>query len=45
MDDRPGHDFKYNISNNKIKKKLGWKYKNNFVKKITHTVNWYIKNY
>jgi len=44
VDDRPGHDFKYNISNNKIKK-VGWKYKNNFIKKITHTVSWYIKNY
>ena len=43
--DRPGHDFKYNISNKKIIDQLGWKFKKNFKQKLKITVNWYIQNY
>lgn len=43
--DRPGHDFKYNISNKKITHKLGWKFTKNFKQKLKITINWYIKNY
>ncbi len=43
--DRPGHDFRYNISNNKIKKKIKWKYKKNFHTKVKKTIYWYINKY
>ncbi len=43
--DRPGHDFKYNISNKKITHQLGWKFKKNFKQKLKITINWYIQNY
>ena len=43
--DRPGHDFKYNISNKKILRKVNWNFKKNFDKKIIETIKWYIKNY
>ncbi len=41
--DRPGHDFRYSINNNKIKKELGWRPKMNFKKGIKKTVDWYYK--
>ena len=42
--DRPGHDFRYALNSNKIKKKLKWKPKINLNQGITKTVNWYIEN-
>tara|TARA_A100000164_G_C21889167_1_gene764430 strand:+ start:742 stop:1746 length:1005 start_codon:yes stop_codon:yes gene_type:complete len=42
--DRPGHDFRYALNSNKIKKKLKWKPKINLNQGITKTVDWYIKN-
>ena len=30
VDDRPGHDFRYSINCDKIKKELGWKPQSNF---------------
>ena len=42
--DRPGHDIRYALNSNKIKKKLGWKPKTNFSKGIKLTLNWYLKN-
>jgi len=42
--DRPGHDFRYALNCNKIKKKLKWKPKINLNRGISKTVDWYIKN-
>jgi len=42
--DRPGHDVRYALNSNKIKKKLGWSAKTNFEKGIKLTLDWYIKN-
>ena len=42
--DRPGHDVRYALNSNKIKKKLGWKPKINFSEGIKLTFEWYIKN-
>jgi dTDP-glucose 4,6-dehydratase len=41
--DRPGHDFRYSISNEKIMK-LGWKPRHEFHKALDQTVDWYVKN-
>ena len=42
--DRPGHDIRYALNSNKIKKKLGWKPKINFSEGIKLTFEWYTKN-
>tara|TARA_B100001063_G_C16678002_1_gene510127 strand:- start:96 stop:1109 length:1014 start_codon:yes stop_codon:yes gene_type:complete len=42
--DRPGHDVRYALNSNKIKKKLGWKPKTNFRQGIKLTFEWYFKN-
>ena len=42
--DRPGHDIRYALNSNKIKKKLGWRHKTNFSKGIKLTLDWYLKN-
>ena len=42
--DRPGHDARYALNSNKIKKKLNWKKKTKFNDGLNKTVNWYIKN-
>ncbi len=39
--DRPGHDFRYSVNYNKIKRKFNWKPKVNFRKGLQHTVKWY----
>ncbi len=42
--DRPGHDIRYALNSNKIKKKLGWHPKTNFKKGIELTFDWYNDN-
>ena len=42
--DRPGHDIRYALNSDKIKKKLKWKPRTNFTKGIKLTINWYLKN-
>ena len=42
--DRPGHDFRYALNSNKIKKKLNWKSKIKFNKGLYRTFLWYYKN-
>ena len=42
--DRPGHDIRYALNSNKIKKKLSWKPKTNFSRGIKLTLDWYLKN-
>ena len=42
--DRPGHDIRYALNSNKIKKKLKWYPKIKFSKGIKLTLDWYFKN-
>ena len=44
MKDRPGHDLRYAINADKIKKDLGWTPKFNFDQGIRETVLWYLAN-
>jgi dTDP-glucose 4,6-dehydratase len=42
--DRPGHDLRYALNSNKIKKKLKWRPKTNFVDGIRKTFKCYLNN-
>ena len=42
--DRPGHDSRYAIDSTKIRKKLGWKPREDFDSGIHKTVLWYLNN-
>ena len=42
--DRPGHDIRYALNSNKIKKELHWNSKTSFEKGIKLTFNWYNNN-
>jgi len=42
--DRPGHDRRYSLSLNKIRRQLGWHPKTSFKKGIEETVEWYRRN-
>jgi len=41
VQDRPGHDFRYAIDSNKIKKELGYKIETSFDEGIDKTIKWY----
>lgn len=41
--DRPGHDYRYSLSNEKVRK-LGWKPTTPFEEGLKRTVEWYVKN-
>mgnify|MGYP001189285962 FL=1 len=41
VEDRPGHDFRYSLSSDKLKKEIGWDNKNNFKESIIKTIKWY----
>ncbi len=42
--DRPGHDKRYAINSNKIKKELKWKCKTSLIQGLEKTFNWYLNN-
>ena len=42
--DRPGHDLRYALNSNKIKKKIKWKPKTSFKIGIKKTFEWYLNN-
>ena len=42
--DRPGHDIRYALNSNKIKKKLKWKKLTNINDGLSKTIDWYIDN-
>jgi len=44
VQDRPGHDHRYAINCDKIKKELGWKQSVDFEKGLELTVRWYLDN-
>ena len=41
--DRPGHDFRYSVNYDKIKKKFKWKPRVSFSKGLSQTVKWYVE--
>ena len=42
--DRPGHDSRYALSSNKIKKQIGWRHKTFIKKGLSETIEWYLNN-
>jgi dTDP-glucose 4,6-dehydratase len=44
VNDRPGHDFRYAMNTNKIKKELSWTPKESFKTGIKKTIEWYLNN-
>ena len=42
--DRPGHDRRYAINCDKIKRELGWKQQYNFEEGLKMTIKWYMNN-
>ena len=42
--DRPGHDQRYALNSNKIKKKLKWSKQTNINDGLNKTVMWYVNN-
>ena len=42
--DRPGHDIRYALNSNKIKKELGWYPKTKFKDGLKKTFEWYFRN-
>ena len=42
--DRPGHDLRYAINCDKIKREFGWKPKRSFTEGLKDTILWYMKN-
>lgn len=43
VQDRPGHDWRYAINDQRIKTELGWKPKHSFEEGITKTIEYYTK--
>ncbi len=44
VDDRPGHDLRYAICADKIRKQLGWKPRQSFETGLKITIQWYLNN-
>ncbi|MBC7320848.1 dTDP-glucose 4,6-dehydratase [bacterium] len=43
--DRPGHDRRYALNSDKIRRKLQWKPKWNFRDALRYTIEWYVKQF
>ena len=44
VQDRPGHDFRYDIDSGKIRRTLGWTQKHCLEEGLAATVDWYLSN-
>lgn len=44
VEDRAGHDKRYAVNCDKIKKELSWKASKNFDEAIDYTIDWYLNN-
>lgn len=44
VNDRPGQDVRYSVTDEKLKKHTGWKPQYDFNQAIAHTVQWYLDN-
>lgn len=44
VEDRPGHDKRYSLNDEKIRAELGWKPKHKFESGLEETIQWYLEN-
>ncbi len=44
VEDRPGHDFRYSMNIDKIKKEINWEAKTELDEGLRKTIAWYLKN-
>jgi len=44
VEDRPGHDFRYSMTSQKITSELNWKINTDFDQGLEKTINWYLEN-
>ena len=44
VEDRPGHDFRYSMSSEKISRELKWNPKTKFNDGLENTIKWYVDN-
>ena len=44
VEDRPGHDFRYSMTSQKISSELDWKIITNFDEGLKKTIQWYLDN-
>ncbi len=44
VEDRPGHDFRYSMSSEKISTELKWNTKQKFDEGLENTIKWYLDN-
>ncbi|WNL63264.1 dTDP-glucose 4,6-dehydratase [Citrobacter phage Tr1] len=44
VDDRPGHDLRYEVNPTKIETELGWHSRGDFTENLYSTVDWYVAN-
>lgn len=44
VEDRPGHDRRYALTNNKIRAELGWSQQHTFEEAMNETIRWYQQN-
>ena len=44
VEDRPGHDFRYSMNSDKLRKHMNWKPNVNFDEGLEKTINWYTSN-
>ncbi|MBL77075.1 MAG: dTDP-glucose 4,6-dehydratase [Chloroflexi bacterium] len=44
VEDRPGHDFRYSMTSQKISNELNWKINTNFENGLEKTIQWYLEN-
>ena len=44
VEDRPGHDFRYSMSSEKISRELKWNTKTKFDEGLENTIKWYLDN-
>ena len=42
--DRPGHDERYALNSNRIKREIKWKHKTSISNGLSKTIDWYSKN-
>ena len=44
VEDRPGHDFRYSMTSEKISNELNWKIETSLNEGLQKTVEWYLEN-
>jgi dTDP-glucose 4,6-dehydratase len=44
VEDRPGHDRRYALTNDKLRADFGWSVERNFEEAMRDTIRWYVDN-